>query len=54
MHEALKAAARMNRIRLSPEKVMRDLEIAAKIVFESVFDVKVIGCLFHFWRKPHH
>ena len=40
--EALKAAARMNEIHLSPE-VMIDFEIAAKIAFESVFDVEVIG-----------
>jgi hypothetical protein len=26
---------------------MMDFEIAAKIAFESLFDVKVIGCLFH-------
>jgi len=40
--EALKAAARMNEIHLSPEEVMIDFEIAAKIAFESVFDVKVL------------
>jgi hypothetical protein len=49
--EALKKAARVNKIRLSPEEVMIDFEIAAKIAFESVFDVKVIGCLFHFGQS---
>ena len=49
--EALKAAARMNEIHLSPEEVMIDFEIAAKIAFETVFDVKVIGWLFHFGQS---
>ena len=38
-------------LRLSPEEVIIDFEIAAKIAFESVFDVKVIGCLFHFGQS---
>ena len=47
----LKAAAGMNEIHLSPEEVMIDFEKAAKKAFESVFDVKVIGCLFHFGQS---
>ncbi len=43
----------MNEIHLSPEEVMIDFEIAAKIAFESVFDVKVIVCLFHFGQSHH-
>jgi hypothetical protein len=32
-------------------RVIVDFEIAAKIAFESVFEVKVIGCLFHFGQS---
>ena len=39
--KALKAATRMNQIRLPPEKAMVYFEIAAKIAFEFIYKYKI-------------